>query len=200
MKTMFWFFLACIAAGIFLISPWGTALLKLGGLKVLPPVAAAPAGDYLDGALLITKCKRVVRSVVRDPSSVKWNDEAVWSNKGVANASLDFTALNGLGGPVRETWYFTFDAGGKIISILTPQGEQLKPARKEPQPIEPDTEKEAMKAAAISAQAAMEGRSLVEIEGTHGKALRKDAGTGWAEWPKFSARFAGGKVVEVKLH
>jgi uncharacterized membrane protein YqaE (UPF0057 family) len=46
---------------------------------------------------------------------------------------------------------------------------------------------------------AMEGKTLAEIEGTHGKALSKDAATGWAEWPNFRARFVTGKVVEVSV-
>ena len=49
-----------------------------------------------------------------------------------------------------------------------------------------------------TAQAAMEGRSLVDIEATHGAAAAKDKATGWAEWPKFRARFADGKAVEIQ--
>lgn len=50
-----------------------------------------------------------------------------------------------------------------------------------------------------ASRAALEGRSLVEVEGTHGSAMRKDKETGWAVWPKFRAKFEGGKVVEVDL-
>lgn len=50
-----------------------------------------------------------------------------------------------------------------------------------------------------STQAALEGRTLAEIEGTHGKALGLDRSTGWGQWEKFEARFEGGVVIEVKL-
>lgn len=46
---------------------------------------------------------------------------------------------------------------------------------------------------------AMEGKSLADVEGTHGAALSKDKETGWAEWQKFRARFENGKVVEVNV-
>jgi hypothetical protein len=46
---------------------------------------------------------------------------------------------------------------------------------------------------------AMEGKTLPEVEGTHGPALSKDKDTGWATWPKFKAQFQAGKVVEVEL-
>lgn len=49
------------------------------------------------------------------------------------------------------------------------------------------------------ATAAMEGKTLADIEGTHGAALTRDKTTGWADWPIFRARFEGGKVVEVSL-
>lgn len=48
-----------------------------------------------------------------------------------------------------------------------------------------------------AAQAAMQGKTLAEIEGTHGKALHSDAATGWAVWKLFKARFQNGRVVEV---
>jgi len=50
-----------------------------------------------------------------------------------------------------------------------------------------------------SALLAMQGKTLAEIEGTRGKALAKDSATGWAEWPKFRARFVSGKVAEVQV-
>ena len=201
MKTIFWFLLACIAASVFLISPWGTEFLKLGGVKVLPPVVATEAAEYLDGTLLVTKCRRLIRSVVRDPSSVKWNDEKVWSADGQGQVSVDFTTLNGFGGPVRETWYFSFDADEKVVSIITPKGEQLESARETERLASAKRAEKKEKAAelAVTSQAAMEGHTLAEIEATHGKAMQKDAATGWAVWPQFSARFAEGKVVEVKL-
>jgi hypothetical protein len=125
MKNLFWTLLACIPLAVFLTSPWGGAVLKFVGVKPLPPKVKAETGDYLDGDELIAQCKRLVRAWARDPSMVKWNAQSVWLKDGQALASLDFTAINGLGGPVRETWVFTFDADGNIISVVTPKGEQL---------------------------------------------------------------------------
>ncbi|WP_395734129.1 hypothetical protein [Prosthecobacter sp.] len=125
MKNLFWTLLACIPVLVFLSSPWGVAVLKFAGVKPLPDRRAADDGEYLDGEMLVAKCKRAVRAVVRDPSTIKWNGQKVWGKDGKAHAALDFTALNGLGGPVRETWLFTFDADGEFTSILTPKGEQL---------------------------------------------------------------------------
>lgn len=59
---------------------------------------------------------------------------------------------------------------------------------------EPVPGRERMQAAAW---AAMQGKSLAEIEGTHGPASSKDRTSGWAEWPKFRARFENGQVTEV---
>jgi hypothetical protein len=50
-----------------------------------------------------------------------------------------------------------------------------------------------------TALAAMQGKTLAEIEGTHGKALRKSVETGWAEFQTFRARFEKGKVAEVSV-
>ncbi len=61
------------------------------------------------------------------------------------------------------------------------------------------SEKQQREAMLKGAQVALEGKTIAEIEGTHGKALKKDAVTGWAEWPKFKARFENGKAVEVDL-
>lgn len=172
----------------------------------------------LRGALL-AKSKALIRSIVRDPTSVKWNDEGTWMDKGMVNVSLDFTTLNGFGGPVRETWYFMFSTDGKIVSLLTPKGEQIKSVRKSDSqpPLEvareraPSEKKLAAKGEAKqeetqrladmlpAAQAAMEGKTMAEIEGVHGKALNRDAVTGWAVWPKFRARFVNGRVLDVEL-
>lgn len=164
----------------------------------------------------LAKSKLVIKATVRDPSSVKWNDEAAWTKDGLVNVLLDFTTLNGFGGPVRETWYFTFTPEGKAVSVLTPRGEELNKEPEAPSPRresekkavesqqrlqgEVKQDRENQEAMQVAAQAAMEGKTLPEIEGTHGKALSRDPATGWAEWSKFRARFAAGKVVEVKLH
>lgn len=46
---------------------------------------------------------------------------------------------------------------------------------------------------------AMEGKTLPEVEGTHGPALSKNKDTGWAEFKTFRARFESGKVAEVSV-
>ena len=49
------------------------------------------------------------------------------------------------------------------------------------------------------AAAALEGKTLAEVEGTHGPALAKNKDTGWAEFKTFRARFENGKVAEVSV-
>jgi hypothetical protein len=44
---------------------------------------------------------------------------------------------------------------------------------------------------------ALEGKTLAEVEGTHGTAISKDKNTGWAEFRTFRARFENGKLAEV---
>lgn len=94
--------------------------------------------------------------------------------------------------------------GGALISMAWPELTIVRPkwlaAERAPTvdlPAAMPTESRAEKNA--SALAAMEGKTLAEIEGTHGGALSKDKATGWAEFRAFRARFDGGKVVEVEV-
>ena len=57
-------------------------------------------------------------------------------------------------------------------------------------------EQQAKDAAAL---VALEGKTLLEVEGTHGPALSKNKDTGWAEFRTFRARFESGKVAEVSV-
>ncbi len=79
------------------------------------------------------------------------------------------------------------------------RGADMDPYRELMQKLPQPSEKEQRQAMMQGAQVAMEGKTLAEIEATHGKALSRDAATGWAVWSKFSVRFAGGRVVEVTL-
>ena len=167
-------------------------------------------------AALLAKSKQYIKSVVRDPASVKWNAAGAWVEHEMVNVSLDFTTLNGFGAPVRETWYFMFTPEGKIVSLLTPKGEQLDQSDRNrkvtprgaeiaaPEPVDtkliaPPSLKVEPKTADIFAVTpeAMAGRSLAEIEAIHGTAVNLDKATGWATWAQFRARFVAGKVVEV---
>ncbi|MDZ4402262.1 hypothetical protein [Prosthecobacter sp.] len=50
-----------------------------------------------------------------------------------------------------------------------------------------------------AALVALEGKTLVEVEGTHGPTTSRDKTTGWAEFRTFHARFENGKVAEVMV-
>jgi len=76
-----------------------------------------------DGAIFTSK--EIIKKAVRDPSSVKWNEEVAWVKEGTMNVSIDFTASNGFGGPVRDTWFFTYSIEGKVASVITSKGDQI---------------------------------------------------------------------------
>jgi len=75
---------------------------------------------------------------------------------------------------------------------------QANPAQPPPAP-ENSAQEETFTLRLLKARAALEGKTLVEVEGTHGPALSKDKDTGWATWPKFKAQFQAGKVVDVEI-
>jgi|GEM_PF-4637346 len=107
---------------------FGAFVLFLGSVMVLnvgrPTPTITVKNDRETAAL--SKALHVVKQLSRDPSAVKWNECVAWTKDNQINVSIDFTAPNGFGGPVRETWYFTTDESGKLVSLLTPKGEQIK--------------------------------------------------------------------------
>lgn len=106
------------------------------------------------------------------------------------NIAKGWAARCGLTPVVCEEWY-----GEKIYAT----GEYTGPvpeaylARVIEETVKDQKEKDA------AALVAMEGKTFADIEGTHGRVLSKNKDTGWAEWPKFRARFVNGKVAEVSV-
>ena len=113
---------------------FGVFSLFIGGVIVLnagrhpsSPQVATPADAQRDReAAALSRAQHVIKQLTRDPAAVKWNECVAWTKADQISVSIDFTAPNGFGGPVRETWYFTTDAAGKLVSLLTPKGEQVK--------------------------------------------------------------------------
>lgn len=108
----------------------GVFSLFIGGVIVLNTgrhPAPVPQDAQRDReAAALSQAQHVIKQLTRDPSAVKWNECVAWTKDNQIQVSIDFTAPNGFGGPVRETWYFTTDAAGKLVSLLTPKGEQVK--------------------------------------------------------------------------
>ena len=80
------------------------------------PVSAIDPSRW-DGA--VTEVKSFIERSVRDPSTVKYNQ---WKNFTTSTnhiTTVDFTATNGLGGPSRETWTFSFDKhSGQLQTVF----------------------------------------------------------------------------------
>lgn len=82
-----------------------------------PPPASAVDVSAWDGS--VSAAKSFVKNSVRDPSSVKYNS---WKNYVAGTRHIttaDITATNGFGGPVRQTWVFSFDKQtGALMTVL----------------------------------------------------------------------------------
>lgn len=80
------------------------------------PVSAIDPSRW-DGA--VPEVKSFIERSVRDPSTVKYNQ---WKNFTTSTnhiTTVDFTATNGLGGPSRETWTFSFDKhSGQLQTVF----------------------------------------------------------------------------------
>lgn len=115
-----------ILLGVFALFMGGVIVLN-AGRHTPPPQVTSPQDAQRDReAAALSQAQHVIKKLTRDPSAVKWNECVAWTKDAQINVSIDFTAPNGFGGPVRETWYFTTNEAGKLVSLLTPKGEQIK--------------------------------------------------------------------------
>ena len=81
--------------------------------------SARPAVETSPWDGSVSEAKSFVRKSVRDPNSVKYNS---WKNYEAGSRHIttaDITATNGFGGPVRQTWVFSFDKQtGALMTVL----------------------------------------------------------------------------------
>lgn len=87
-----------------------------GASRTSAPSSAIEPSAW-DGA--VSEAKTFIKSSIRDPSSVKYHE---WKNFVTGDrhiTTVDFTATNGLGGPSRERWTFSFDKGtGQLMNVF----------------------------------------------------------------------------------